>query len=56
MFSLIQKAATDQPTLGGCCSVGCGGVKKLLVEQMSRKLIVTGCLLVLERSGDAKPC
>jgi len=53
----VQKAVTDQPTPGGCCSVGYSDVKKLLVEEMSRKkLDVSGCLSALERGGKAKPC
>lgn len=53
----FQKAITDQPAPGGCCSVGYNDVKKLLVEEMPRKkLDVSGCLSVLEGSGKVKPC
>ena len=53
----VQKAVTDQPTPGGCCYVAYSDVKKLLVEEMSRKkLDVSGCLSALERGGKAKPC
>lgn len=53
----VQKAVTDQPAPGGCCSVGYSDVKKLLVEEMLRKkLDASGCLSVLEGSGKVKPC
>ena len=53
----VQKAVTEQPTPGGCCSVGYNDIKKLLVEEVSRKkLDVSECLSVLEGSGKVKPC
>ena len=53
----VQKAVTDHPVPGGCCSVGYNDVKRLLVEEMSRKKTdVAECLSVLERSGKVKAC
>ena len=53
----VRKVVTEQPTPGGCCSVAYNDVKKVLVEEVSRKrLDVSECLLVLEGSGKVKPC
>jgi len=53
----VQKVVAEQPVLGSCCYVGYGEVKKLLVEEVSRKkLDVSECLSVLEGSGKVKPC
>ena len=54
---VLQQAHKDtgQPISGGPRPVGSGDVKKLPVEEMSRKrLDVSGCLSVMERSGKAK--
>ena len=53
----IQQTVTDRPAPGGCCSAAYNDIKKLLVEEMSRKrLDVSDFLSVLERSGKVKPC
>jgi hypothetical protein len=53
----VQKAVADQPTPSGCCSVGFNEIRKLLVEEMSRKKLDLGdCLSMLEGSGKVKPC
>ena len=54
---MVQKAVTEQPILGSCCSAGHNDIKNLLVEEISRKkLDVSEFLSVLEGSGRAKPC
>jgi hypothetical protein len=53
----VQKAVTQQPAPGGCCSLVFNDLRKVLVEEMSKKkLDVSDCLLMLEGSGKAKPC
>ena len=53
----VQKLVAEQPTPGGCCSVGYNDIRRLLVEEMSRKkLDVSECLSLLEGSGKVKPC
>ena len=54
---VVQKIVAEQPTPGGCCSVAYNDIKKLLVEEISRrKLDASECLSVLEGSGKVKPC
>ena len=53
----VQKAVTDQPAPGGCCSIGFIEIRKLLAEEMPRKkLDLSDCLSMLEGSGKVKPC
>jgi len=53
----VQKVVTDQPAPGGCCTTGYNDIKKVLMEEMSRKKLDVGeCLLALEGSGKVKPC
>ena len=53
----IQSVVTERPFPGGCCTLAYEDIKKLLVEESSRKkLDASGFLSVLERSGYAKPC
>ena len=53
----VRKVVTEQPAPGGCCSVGYNDIRKLLVEEISRKRSdVSECLLMLEGSGKVKPC
>lgn len=53
----IQKIVAEQVISGSCCSVGFTDIKKLLVEEMSKKkLDVSDCLAAFEGSGRTKPC
>ena len=53
----VQRVVTEQPAPGGCCYAGYKDIRKLLVEEMSRKKVdVSDCLLMLETNGKVKPC
>lgn len=53
----VQEAVTEKPAPGGCCSAGYKDIRKLLVEEISRKKVdVSYCLSVLEANGKVKPC
>ncbi|KAF9785099.1 hypothetical protein BJ322DRAFT_1006279 [Thelephora terrestris] len=53
----VQRVVTEQLAPGGCCSAGYKDIRKLLVEEMSRKKVdVSDCLLMLETNGKVKPC
>ena len=53
----IQKVVTEQRAPGGCCSAAYDDIKKLLVEEMSKKKVdLSDCLSVLEANGKVKPC
>ena len=55
--TLIYHVLLNKATPGSCCSVGYSEIKKLLVEEVSRKTLdVSECLSVLEGSGKVKPC
>ena len=54
---MVQKVVAEKPNPGGCCSSGYNDIRKMLVQEMSRKKLDVGeCLLVLEGSGKVNPC